>query len=464
LTPNPTPGDVIYHDSPDWEKELPLLTILGVLVVLGLLISVHETGHFLTARAMGVRVERFSLGFGPKLLAFRRGDTEYRLSLILLGGYVKMAGENPDDPQAGAPDEFLSKKWWQRMLIAIGGPFANLVLAFIFGIGYFLVGYTYQDVKPVIGRLSAQYSEWFQPNDTILAVNGKPIRGWNEIITEIGTKQTSTYTVKRAGETLSITAPVTARAWAQDSLLSPWAPPVIGEVMTGYPAYKAGLASGDVILQVDTTSVADWDDMRRAVKDNPNAKATMRIRRGDREFDQVVDLMANPLATQQKLIGINPANTVSFTERFGLFRSVRNAAIWTIYTVEVNYYGLYKLIRHPSIFKDSVGSPVILVPMSQQIAKRGVGETLSFIGIISILLMVMNLLPIPILDGGLVMFCLIEGIFRKPVPLNWQLKAQQAGFLILVFLMLFGLFSDFSKVGGRFITQKAQASQSVRQE
>jgi regulator of sigma E protease len=441
-----------------------LLTILGVIAVLSLLITVHETGHFLTARALGVRVERFSLGFGPRLFAFKRGDTEYRLSLILLGGYVKMAGENPDDPHSGAEDEFLAKKWWQRMLIALGGPFANLVLAFLLAIGYFLIGYSYQDVKPEIGHIAPRLSQWFTPRDVVLAVNGKPVRGWNEIIIASSESGPNRYLLRRGIDTLTVGAAIGRVAWAQDSLLSPWSPAVLGDVMAGYPAYKAGLSAGDVVIKVDTVAVTDWDGMRKAIRDNVNSKVTLRIQRGDREFDQVVDLMSNPLAMKQKMIGVNPSNTVTFTQHYNPWQALRNAGIWTVYTTGLNYYGLYKLVRHPSTFKDSVGSPVILAPMAKQVAKRGFGETLSFIAIISILLMVMNLLPIPILDGGLVLFCLIEAVIRRPVPLNIQFKAQQAGFLILLFLMFYGLFTDFSKVGGRYLTQKLQQEKSVPRE
>ncbi len=437
-----------------------MLYFIGAVIALGLLITVHELGHFLMARFFGVVIEKFSIGFGPKLISFRKKDTEYRISLIPLGGYVKMKGENPDEEyDENEVGTFKSKPWWQRALIAFSGPMANLFFALFIFILSFLVGKNFEDQYPIIGKFDQEQYSFFQLNDRIIELNEKKIQSWNQLIKYTEKEGSNTFLVDRDGETFIIeTDEILPETWISEIL--PYAQARIGEVTPGYPAYKAGLMPGDEILMVSGKEVTDWYTMRELIISSTEESVTLKIRRDDQIFDKKIKLEENILA-DNRIIGIMQYLPAKIKEKYSFLESVKYGSYTTISFVLVNYSLLYRLLSNPSALKSNIGGPVMIITMSQQTVKKGLDTVLSFIAAISIILMIMNLLPIPILDGGQIFFCIIEGIFRKPLPMKIQIVLQNIGIVILVSLMIFAFFNDFNRIFSRNISIKEQKSNEL---
>lgn len=430
--------------------------IIGALVALGILIAVHEAGHLIAAKIFGVYVEKFSLGFGPRIAGFRLKETEYRISLIPLGGYVKMKGQEPDEEIQGSSDEFQSKTWWQRSIIAVSGPLANLVLAVFLFILSFAVGKVFEDHLPLVGHVSGKYSYFFQENDRIISVNGEPVDGWYGMVAQLDEDSPNTFKVERDEAVLEFMVPdFKVNDWYKDVL--PQVPAVVGEVASGMPAYRSGLKKGDEILAVDGESVYNWYDMREKITASEHDNVELRIRRKADEFTVNVDLDKNILADgQSKMIGIMQYFQVSYRERFDTLQSIQYGVLTAVSFVYANYNALYRLLMNPSMFKDSIGGPVMMINMSRQTAGQGIDRVLGFVASISILLMIMNLLPIPVLDGGHIFFCFVEAVFRKKPSFKLQLILQQVGFVLLISLMVFAFYNDFSRIIQRNLTLRYQ--------
>ncbi len=422
-----------------------MLSTLGVIIVLGILITVHESGHFFAARLFGVYVEKFSIGFGPKIFSYKWGETEFRVSWIPLGGYVKMKGENPGDEMSGDRDEFTGKPWWQKSLVALAGPLANLIFAILVMIVSFMIGRAYEDNYPIIGAIDSVYSQTFKTGDTITQVNGSEIRGWSEIAKYTDENETNIIVLTRDGNQKQVEIgniePVT---WYTD--IKPHIDSVVGELILGLPAYKAGLIEGDRIVKIDSTEVRDWYHMNQLIQSHDGDELTLTIDRDGTLITANVALDSTLAGYDKKMIGISQPSPVHWKEHYTPLEAIRYGALSSGILVVKVYEGLYQLVLHPSSLKTNIGSPVMMVPMSKQIAKRGLGDTFSFIAAISLLLMVMNLLPIPVLDGGQIFFYILEGIFRKPLPFKVQMILQQIGFSLLLFLMIYALYNDFSKI------------------
>jgi len=424
-----------------------MFNIIGALVALGILVTVHEFGHFVAARIFKVEVEKFSIGFGPKLLAFKKGKTEYRISLIPLGGYLKMKGENPDEKVEDTENSFKTKTWWQRAIIAFAGPFANLILALLIFILTFAIGKHFEDQLPIVGEVSANYSEFVQEKDIILQVNDKVVNGWTQIVQNINIDAENTFLIQRNDEEILISNnEVEPRTWVTEIL--PLVPAVIGEVAPGMAAYKAGLMEQDEILSVDEIDVKNWYEMRTAITTNENKIITLKIKRGDDVFEKSLAPEENIL-DNNRIIGIMQYMPVKYIEKYSFFESIKYGTIGTINFVYLNYAMLYKLITNPSAIKSNLGGPVMIYAMSAQTVDKGIDSILSFIAAISLILMIMNLLPIPILDGGHIFFCFIEGIRKKPLSIKIQIVLQNIGLFILMFLMIFAFWNDISRLFSR---------------
>jgi len=420
-----------------------MITIIGAIIVLGILITVHEMGHFIAARSLGVIVEKFSLGFGPRLISFKKWDVDFRISLIPLGGYLKMKGENPGE-ETDEVGSYKSKKWWERAIIAFSGPLANFLLALFIFITSFLIGRNYEDFNPVIGRInSTNYAE-LQVKDRILELNDNEITTWTQLTKFTESENDNKLRIIREDQEIEmVLPPMEPQIWFLDIL--PEAPSIIGDVTPGYPAYKAGLMKKDQILEVNGTEVDNWYDMRELITTGENENIELKIQRGDQIFLKSMKLEENIL-DENRIIGIIQYMPLKFRETYGLIESIKLGSITTATFIVLNYVSLYKLISKPGAIKQNLGGPVMILSMTKQSAEKGIDTVLAFMAAISLVLMIMNLLPIPILDGGHIFFCFIEGIFRKPLSLKVQTISQNIGLLILMSLMIFAFFNDFSKI------------------
>jgi len=431
-----------------------MLSIIGALIALGILIIVHETGHFVVARIVGVEIEKFSIGFGPRLFGFKKGKTEYRISIIPLGGYIKMKGENPNEEIDNTAGSYHSKSWWERGLIAFAGPFANFLFALIIFIASFSIGRYYEDHLPVIGKVEPAYEQVFERNDKILEINGYTVQGWSQIVQYSKQDEINSYLIEREGNRINLDLDgIEPEIWYSEIL--PLSPSVIGEVAPGMAAYQAGLMAGDSILAVNGEKVNDWYDMRELITGSESDEITLTIKRGEQTFEKALMLEENILQ-DNKIIGITQYLPVKIEERYNIVESVAYGSITTVNFVVLNYVMLFKLVTKPKAIKSNLGGPIMIYTMSKQSINKGWNYILSFIGAISIILMIMNLLPIPVLDGGHIFFCFIEGIQKKPLSQRLQIALQNIGIFILLFLMVFAFWNDISRIFTRNVAIQEQ--------
>jgi len=428
-----------------------LIDTVLALVALGVLVTVHETGHFIAARLCGVKVETFSIGFGKPIFRFIKNEIEYRLGWIPLGGFVKMKGDSLEEGAAEEADSFQFTRWWKKIIIALAGPFSNLLLAVLIFILTFMLPSKVEDQFPVIGKSSGDYDLIFQPGDSIQAVNGKAVQGWYQFIGSLSTTDVNRITLIRNGKKAALTLPeVEPETFIRDVLPSVQA--VVGDVNPGFPAWRAGLKPGDIIIQVDSAKVNDWYEMRELITRAEGDSVSLVLLRGATVFKRKLALESNPLSEGQRLIGITQYMPASYKQSYPPGKALQYGVSTTFNFIVLNYIGLYKIISKPETIKSSVGGPVMMYSMSSQSAKKGFTTWLMFVAAISLVLMIMNLLPIPVLDGGHIMFALIQGIIGKPIPRKLQVILQNIGLVMLLMLMVYAFYNDFSKVISRAVS------------
>jgi len=427
-----------------------LLTIIIALIVLGLLVAVHEGGHFLAARWCGIKVEKFSIGFGKPIFKFNRGGVEYSLSWIPLGGYVKMKGDNPESADDEA-DGFLNSPWWKRAIIAFAGPFTNLIFALIILMISFMFAQTVTDHYPIVDQVSPKLQTYLEVGDKIISANGEEVSGWYTSIMKLKDGQTNSLIIERDGATREVIIPDLKLAeWADYSNIRPIILPIVGEVMPKSPAYNAGLESGDKIIGVNGVEVNSWYEMNQEIGKNDEL-AQVKIDREGEFFTKELGKMELP-NNDRKLIGITQYFPISYQERLSFPQAIISGFNTTTSLVAMHYVSLYQIIRKPQSVKNSIGGPVMIFSMGRDYVKQGIARGLQFVGFLNIVLMVMNLLPIPVLDGGHIMFSFIEGIRGKKLTIRTQLVLQQIGIFFLLSLMIYAFYSDFQGLISRYYT------------
>ncbi len=423
----------------------------GFLLVLPPIIFFHELGHFLAARWCGVRVVRFSLGFGPRIFSFTRGGTEYQLAWIPLGGFVKMAGESPESPDRHeAPDEFLSQVWWKKAIIAAAGPLMNLVLAFVALTLVYWAGYSQQDYPAMLGRLSAKsYAArlGLASGDQLVAWDGRAIKSWgglDDAMQGIAARKPANHQLRylRAGQTHEVTIP------HQDledfsSGITLYLPPVIGSVVVGLPAYLAGVRDGDRVLSLNGRPTTEWLDLTEVIFVNSGKPLDFHVRRGNRELDFRVTPMQQEDGARGGRIGIEPLSSQIFrVDGVGLPEATQSGWTATRRMVRDTYAGFGKIVSRPKVYGQQVGGPIMIAQLAGQVVRRGVSSLVWFGSFISIAIMAFNLLPIPILDGGHIAFAVVEAVQRRPLSMNQLMTFQRIGLAVLGSILIFVLLND----------------------
>jgi regulator of sigma E protease len=423
------------------------MTFVYFLVVIGILVFVHEFGHFIMAKQAGVRVEKFSLGMGPKIFGFKKGDTEYVLSALPLGGYVKMAGENPDEEPTGAPDEFQSKTVWQRAKIAVTGPLTNIVLAFIIMPFVFMVG-TYSEGPAKVGYVepgTPAARAGFMAGDVIEKINGRGISDWTKALTLIAVNPDTDVTViiERQGEkkTLTLRPEMATELKIGTSGLVPDIPAEIGKLKPGFPAEQAGIMVNDKIIAVDGKTIYHWNQFSMLVRDSRGNKLTLTLERNGTRMEKIVTPKEDG---GRQVIGVEPVMRLVF-KKHGFFESLRLGFDKTVESVDLTFITLKKLVTFDLSIK-TLGGPVMIAQMSGQAAAAGLSAFLSLLAMISISLGVLNLLPIPVLDGGLLLFLVIEAIRKKPLSRKVMEVSQSIGAGLLITLIAVVSYNDIMRM------------------
>jgi regulator of sigma E protease len=426
--------------------------ILSFVFVLGVLIFVHELGHFLMARRIGVRVLTFSLGFGPKLVSFRRGDTEYCISAIPLGGYVKMAGENPEEARTGASDEFLSKTKWQRFQVLIMGPVMNLLLAVVV-----MAVVLYQgahvpafDQEPVVVgsfmKDSVAKAAGMQPGDRIISIDGRPVETWEDFTMVIigRAKRPVTVVVDRGGKPVELHMVPTAEGKFEMGNIGvlPVMHPEVTAVERGTPADEAGLQPGDVILAAGGEREISNTRLIELIRANEGKPLTLEIKRDGKTQQLTVTprkirdtILIGAQLNQFELRRVNP----------GVFEALKMSVIqnWTWGRMIVQT--LVGLFTRDTSVKQLMG-PVAIAQVTRDAAETSWVALFGLMAMISLNLGLLNLMPIPVLDGGHIAILALEGISRRDFSMRAKEKMLLTGFVLLLMLMVTVIYNDLTRI------------------
>lgn len=429
-----------------------MLTLVVFLLVLGLLVFVHEFGHFLLAKRAGVRVEVFSFGFGPRLLGYKRGETDYRVSAIPLGGYVKMRGEDPRDEEAGAEDSFARKSVRARIKIVVAGPLMNLLLPFLLMPLVYLVGIhqpAYLDQRPIVGWVNEESpakKAGFQRGDEIRSIQGDPVETWEKAKILFASNPNRPLAVKvlREGSSVEIeVTPESAGSSGGYTGLSPEMPAVVGSVSPGSPAEEAGLQAGDRIVSINGEPVVHWTQMAEIIRAHPEEPLLFEILRAEQTLSITIRPKRDP-DTNTGLVGIVQREETVF-KRYDFWSSVKNGFRDIYQSFLLTFYVLGKLLTGGLSIK-TLGGPILIAKMTGDAARVGISSLISFVAFLSLQLGILNLLPIPVLDGGHVLFLCLETLMRRPLNVKIREAAQQVGFVLLLLLILVISYNDILRV------------------
>ena len=430
-----------------------LVNLLALIVVLGVLVLLHEGGHFALARALAARVSVFSFGFGKRLFGFERGGTDYRVSLIPLGGYVRIHGLGPDESDVvgsadAAPEPLLPR--WRRALILLAGPTANIIGAVLFVAVAFTVGVqvpAMQDKPPQVAWVdpsSPAAAAGIRAGDLVLAVDGKPVRTWEDLnLATMGSPgRAMTLRVLRAGQQLNVT--LTPRSVTRYDLgyagLAPALPAEVPGVLPGSPAEKAGVRAGDRIVAVNGEPVRHFFDVMRLVGASPNRPLELTIRRDGK----TLTLKATPRDEGgQGKLGIpapNPTVLRRLAPAAALAESVRENVRMTRQTFAV----IGRMLSGRASIRQMSG-PIDIARFSGEAARSGTVSFIWLLGVISLQLGIFNLLPIPVLDGGHLAVLAIETVIRHDFSERTKERILNTGFWLIIALMVVVIFNDMLK-------------------
>tara|TARA_Y100001949_G_scaffold55956_1_gene47039 strand:- start:577 stop:1833 length:1257 start_codon:yes stop_codon:yes gene_type:complete len=409
-------------------------------------------GHYLMARRIGIRVLTFSLGFGPKLLTVRRGDTDYCISAIPLGGYVKMAGENPDDVRSGADDEFLSKTKWERFQVLIMGPTMNILLAFVVMAVVLYQGAdvpAYEEQPPIVGYVmeaSPAEQSGIRVGDLILSIGGRPVQTWEELfVTVMPRAERELEVVLRRG-LQEVTTQVTPEAQTQfqvgDLGVVPIMQPQILNVMTGDPADLAGIRPRDVITAVNDEPITRDNPFVETINANADVALMLTVVRGG----QTLKIEVTPaLRGNVGLIGVELSPFEVRTIEPGPLQAIQMSFEKNYAWSGLIFQTLGGLLTSETSPKQLVG-PLGIAQLSGGAAQIGLVALFTLMAMISLNLGILNLLPIPVLDGGHIFIMALEGLSRRDFSVRIKEKIQLAGFVVLLMLMITVIYNDLTRI------------------
>jgi regulator of sigma E protease len=431
--------------------------VLWLLVLIGVMIMIHELGHFWAARFFDVRVEAFSFGFGPRLFGFRRGDTDYRFSLILLGGYVKMAGEQVTDENIDDPRAFLAKPRWQRLIIAFAGPLMNVILAVGLLTGLYMVKFQKvadEDMEAVIGHVMADSpaaKAGIQDNDRIVRVDDKNNPTWEDVaIKEIASAYRPMYlTVERNGHRFdtAVTPILGERSgmgfagWDERGQIQ------LGAVEAGMPAEKAGLKKGDLLVTVNGQPIHSQIKFQELTKNSGGKPIEIEYKRdGQSRVVTVQPVYSSIDLPARWMIGVIPQQKVRLITTHLAFPEALKESVETNSKGALLIVQFLKGMLERRMSPKNLTGPIGIGSMAGAAAREGPAEFFQLMCMVSLNLAIFNLLPIPILDGGVILMLLVEMMMQRDLSLSVKEAVFKVGFVCIMVIVAFALYNDISKI------------------
>ena len=450
-----------------------LFSVIAFIVLVGVLVAIHEYGHFIAAKLCNVKVLRYSIGFGKVLASKRSGNdqTEYCLSLIPLGGYVQLLDERSEEVAEKEKDRaFNNQSPIKKIFILFAGPAANFIFSIIAYTLMFSAGVPGQ--KPIIGEVDQQSIAWdanIRAGDEIISIGDRDVKTWQsalismigevledekisiQLINANGSEKIAVLDVR--GRTKELTSPDLLFPGLGFTPQSPNLKPIIVSVVPDSPADRSGLKKDDILKTIDDIEIQNIEQFSQLIMDRPNALIDLLIERDGMDYETDVSLTTREDNQAMGYIGLQTTfdqdqlqeymaiEKYSFTQSFLMSIEETNRMIG----LTLNMLG--KMVTG-QISSDNLSGPVGIAKDAGTVAKRGIIATLSFMAIISISLGILNLLPIPVLDGGQILFVCIETVIRRPLPEKIQIAFQQIGVTALLFLMIFALYNDLARIFG----------------
>jgi regulator of sigma E protease len=427
-----------------WEYALPFVVVLGTVVLF------HEFGHYLCAKLFGITVEVFSIGFGPKIVSFRRGGTEYRIAWIPLGGYVKLKGETPEDGvTVHDPSDMMSRPRWQRFLVFVMGAVFNIATAFVLTAVVFMSGvrepaYLYEPpIVGVIDEASPAKDADIKPGDRILSFDGQQVSTWKELDLQVllSPRQTREVVLERDGRRVVSHLEVAAdRNEVGIRSLFPNQSVIAGMVQRGWPADEAGLEPGDRIVAIDGIAMNNISLLIKTIHAAPGRPLEFTIERKGETFTRTI---VPRDADGNGMIGFSPTSP-TVIRTYGFLDAMRGSLYKNLEDMFL-VFDVFRRLLTMQLSVKTFSGPIGIFLISGDVAQAGLVPLLQLIAFISLQLGIINLLPIPPLDGGHLFTITIEGMIRRDLPMRLKERVMQAGFLFLLLFMGTIIYFDISK-------------------
>lgn len=431
--------------------------VLWLLVLIGVMILIHELGHFWAARYFDVKVEVFSFGFGPRLFGFRKGETDYRFSAILFGGYVKMAGEQPGEEGSDDPRGFLKKPRWQRLIIACAGPLMNVFLAVGLLTGLYMVKYQKVEEPAISGMVgyvtpgSAAAKAGIRSGDRIVEIDGEKNPSWEDIgMKEVASAGRSLdVVVERGGQRIetSVTPVLDERQGIGEAGWSERGQVQLGTISPGMPADKAGLKKGDLVLSANGQPIHSVMKFHEVIRNSKGEPVELRLKRNDQPLTITVSpVYASMDGPERWMIGAFVEQKLNIiTTQLSLPDAFSESVSQNVKGASLIYQFLTGIVERRMSPK-SLDGPIRIAQLSGEAAREGPSAFIVLMSMVSLNLAIFNLLPIPILDGGVMAMLLIEMVMRRDLSLSVKEAVFKVGFVFIMVLVVFVIYNDISKI------------------